>query len=90
MKVNLVTFYFDGGTAKVVTDGGDLYVDRRLSVKGTDSENAVWLGYPGSEGAVLANDKKTELRQSLRAFVMRTEKLRYKDAIIKVINDLAE
>jgi hypothetical protein len=48
MEIKTVNFCFDGGSAKIETDEGTFYVNRRLSC----GDNNIYTAYPGKERVV--------------------------------------
>ena len=64
MQIQSVDFYMDGGTAQIITDQGEYYVDRRLYF-----ENCfIYDKYPDQKDAKLMNEKREELISALEIY----------------------
>lgn len=82
MNVLNVDFYFDGGTARIKTDVGDFYVDRRLK---TNYEGYVFDRYPDDCKAFIVCDEiSKELLSSLSTYDSSNDK----ESTSKLIEDM--
>jgi hypothetical protein len=69
MKVQSVNFYSDGGTAQVITDQGEYYVDgQRKNTWTATGSRLIYDKYPNKKGAKKVNEIKDELIEALEKY----------------------
>jgi hypothetical protein len=71
MKILEVDFYLDGGSAKIVTDNGIYFVNRRVDAK--DNWCELYDRYPGDREAKKISLDKDLLISALKEFTVNTE-----------------
>lgn len=67
MKINDITYNFDGGTVGVFTDGGDYYIDQRLFV---EDRGVIWNGYPEGKTSFVVEDQQGVKKLILEASLL--------------------
>ena len=84
MKIEQVDFVMDGGTTLIKTDKGEFYVDGRLS---TDTEGAIFNGYPDEGGSKEVPEIKGELVKVLKEYMIENKAI-FTSAIEDTIDDI--
>lgn len=83
MQISSVDFYLDGGTAKVVTDDGTFYIDRRL---GSKTPCSIWNLHPDEDRASRRDDVRQALTEALHERL--PEETLYPEAVVTLIDEM--
>ena len=85
MITRSVVFYFDGGTAIIITDDGNYYIDRRNNSK---TPMLIYDKYPTDNGASIVGGVCDELLCSLKLYMDKSDNSAAIKILIKDLNSV--